>query len=79
MTNRFYDCKRAFSQSYLLGRIVRNAQRPTRRSVSFSLEGEGQDEEAIFRVIHYRPHPNPLPQVGEGIDSMLALSDSASF
>src|SRR3972149_4067258 len=104
MTNRFYDCKRGFSQSYLLGRIVRNAQRSTkvpffireirfnslrwiepfavilqicRRSVSFSLEGEGQDEGAIFRVIH--PHPTPLPQAGEGTDWMLALCDSANL
>ncbi len=46
-----------------------------RRSVSFSLEGEGQDEGAIFRVIH----PNPLPQAGEGTDWMLALCDPANF
>src|SRR5574342_1320357 len=30
MTNQFYDCKRGFSQSYLLSRIVRNAQRATK-------------------------------------------------
>src|SRR3972149_9106662 len=102
MKRQFYERKPGFSQSYLLGRFVRNVQRPTkvpffireiginplrwtepfsvilricRRSVSFSLEGEGQDEGAIFRVIH----PNPLPQAGEGTVWMLALSDSAKL
>ncbi len=46
-------------------------------SVSFSLEGEGQDEGVIFRV--NGPHPHPLPQAGEGTDSMLALNDSAKL
>jgi hypothetical protein len=30
MANWFYDRKRVFSQSYLLGRFVRNAQRPSK-------------------------------------------------
>src|SRR3972149_2698775 len=104
MKRQFYERKPGFSQSYLLGRFVRNVQRPTkvpffireiginplrwteplsvilqlcRRSVSFSLEGEGQDEGGIFGVIH--PHPNPLPQAGEGTDWMLALCDSANL
>ena len=104
MESQFYERKPGFSQSYVLGRIVRNAQRPTTVPffireiglnplrwtepfsvilqicplwVPFSLEGEGQDEGVIFRV--NGPHPLPLPQTGEGTDSMLALNDCAKL
>jgi len=85
MNSQFYDSKTAFSQSYLLGRIVRNAQRA--QKIPFFVRENGLNTlwwtepfSIILQISRSEIFPSPLRGEGEdeGFSEEAPLTPSLS-